>query len=223
MAKGTRRSKQHQPLKLYKFRALGDCEAFCRVQRIIEMGAFWCSRFWDLNDPMEGVFTVDSDKAGLIERIFNQKSDRVICSFSGPKAFKNPAMWGYYANGFRGVAIEVEVHQDCVKKVRYEKNVSQVAPMGEIDAILTTKLNQWKHEDEYRFLGEGNTGERRIGRVTALFFGNPYASTANSNSVFRQAPDLECYRRRRDDLKVIARKVPCHDVQVRGGVVRAVP
>lgn len=41
--------------------------------------------------------------------VFTEKNAYRICSFSGEKALSNPAIWGYCANGFKGVAIEVEV------------------------------------------------------------------------------------------------------------------
>ena len=42
-------------MKLYKFRSLGSEADYDRIIGIIENG-FWCSKFSDLNDVMEGVF-----------------------------------------------------------------------------------------------------------------------------------------------------------------------
>jgi|GEM_PF-5983772 hypothetical protein len=43
-------------MKLYKFRPLGSCLDLERAQEILAQGKFWCSPFWELNDPMEGVY-----------------------------------------------------------------------------------------------------------------------------------------------------------------------
>ena len=43
-------------MKLYKFRPLANCDDLKRIKQIVEEKKFWCSRLWDLNDPMEGVY-----------------------------------------------------------------------------------------------------------------------------------------------------------------------
>src|SRR5687768_703238 len=97
-------------MKIYKFRAIDSCESFERASQILKTGQFWCSRFWDMNDPMEGIYRLnESSTAGDIENTFEHKASQVICCFSGEEALKNAAMWGYYANGFKGVAIEIDV------------------------------------------------------------------------------------------------------------------
>ena len=45
-------------LKLYKFRSLGEPNSVNRVVGILRTKKFWCSKFWDMNDPMEGVFNI---------------------------------------------------------------------------------------------------------------------------------------------------------------------
>jgi hypothetical protein len=55
--------------------------------------------------------------------ILGAKAHYKICSFSDEKAFSNPIMWGYYANGFRGVAVEIEVCGEEVNKIKYERKI----------------------------------------------------------------------------------------------------
>ena len=43
-------------LALYKFRTLGSNDDLKRIKDIIENGEFWCSKFYEMNDPMEGVY-----------------------------------------------------------------------------------------------------------------------------------------------------------------------
>jgi len=108
-------------LKLYKFRSLGTELDVCRLKSLIETGHFWCSKIWDLNDPMEGVYRNSNFNTEDIERIFSDKNNHLICSFSGEKGFKNPLLWGYYANGFKGAVIEIEVEKDndYIKRMDY--------------------------------------------------------------------------------------------------------
>lgn len=210
-------------MKLYKFRSLGDGRSFCHAREILDTGKFWCSRFWDLNDPMEGVYYAHPE---IIPVIFNEKANRVICSFSDVHALSSLLMWGYYANGFKGMAIEIEVPKDKLQRVNYEKDVHMLA----IDAgpsphaadhairILTTKLKQWKHEYEFRFLDEGKRGAKKIGEITKVYFGDPYGDTAKPERLMEA---LRAYHAFRKELKALAqcKGIACDFVTVSGNTV----
>jgi len=210
-------------LKLYNFRSLGNELSLCRAKRIIETGEFWCSRFWDMNDPMEGVYLTRSgqDQGLFTNQINAKKKARVICSFSGPTAFKNPIMWDYYANGFKGIAIEIEVEAGKIKDVKYEETLQSLSG-GEgdyavdVNEILRTKLDVWKHEEEFRYITERDIGNCRIGTITAVYFGSPYSNVDNAKEIQEQAEPLKVYRRRAKELaKVIeARGIKHCEVQV---------
>src|SRR5262245_53411237 len=109
-----------------------------------------------MNDPMEGVYRTDRSVATdeMIQQLFSEKSRYTICCFSGEKALKHPAMWGYYANGFRGLAIEVEIPRAMVEQITYSAKLEEIDPLDppalRIREILCTKLNAWQHEHEYR-------------------------------------------------------------------------
>lgn len=144
-------------VKLYKFRPLSNNRDFKRLKSILKTGKFWCSKFSELNDPMEGAFTAlnASNVSEIIDSIYNEKERYKICSFSNEEAFSDPVMWGYYANGFRGVVIEIEVCSTEVKQIEYVDEISSfevLNPDMKVKKILTTKLSPWKHECEYRFL-----------------------------------------------------------------------
>ena len=110
-------------IKLYKFRSLRTCEDLQRLKEILDTGKFWCSKFSEMNDAMEGVYYATHEN--IIEQIYNEKNRYKICSFSGKLAFENPCMWGYYAGGFQGVAIEIEIDSSGIYKVDYEKDLKQ--------------------------------------------------------------------------------------------------
>lgn len=215
-------------MRLYKFRSLGTCEELERAQEILGTGEFWCARFWELNDPMEGVYwfnagTLDKD---FIRRLYGGKSDQVLCSFSGERAFELPVMWGYYANGFRGIAIEIEVDSLDIAKITYSCDVANIKNSGEtndaVRRILTTKLCDWQHEDEYRYLCKGESGLHKIGRITTVYFGNPYKTTVNAKDV-QERPRIRQYLCRVKSLMQTAKKkdIDCRQVVIIDGRVQA--
>jgi hypothetical protein len=216
-------------MKLYKFRSLGSCQDLERAQEILETGKFWCSRFWELNDPMEGVylFTVGTLAEQLMDKLYSEKSKRAICSFSGEKAFDNPIMWGYYANGFKGIAIEVEVDGDGSKitKVNYANELAKITdgnqPAEKVNSILTTKLCCWSHEHEYRYLAECSTGPWKIGRITAVYYGDTDSALDNAKEI-QSLPGVRKYLCRVKSVKEIAlrKDIKCHPVDVVDGVVQ---
>ncbi|WP_155400817.1 DUF2971 domain-containing protein, partial [Methanosarcina mazei] len=201
-------------LKLIKFRSLaGDDELERIIKDIIKENSFWCSKLWKLNDPMEGVFsTYNSDS---IQKIFFGKNNIVICSFSGEKALKNPLMWGYYANGFKGIAIETEVeinnHDEVINsegvingkivKVVYDNKSFSSANKLTIEQIMTRKLEDWTHEEEYRFLKEGNEGLYEIGEINKIYFGSPYYNVNNRKEIIDNSVPLQEYEKLKNKLK----------------------
>jgi uncharacterized protein (DUF1800 family) len=164
-------------MKVYRFRKLSSELDYYRLKEIIETGEFWCSNFWELNDPMEGVFSVlysKEDEKKVVEKIneiHGRKGQYKICSFSGKKGFKKSNMWGCYADGFKGVAIEVEVADDEKKimPINYNDtgalfNFEGVDVKDEnVEKILLNKGNAWKYENEYRFLDK--IGEENIFKI----------------------------------------------------------
>lgn len=213
---------------LYKFRSLGNDDDLKRVQHILNTCEFWCSKFWELNDPMEGVYSFQDGALTdeFITGLYGAKSEHVICSFSGEKAFRNPIMWGYYANGFKGIAIKLEVDDSVenITKMRYKQKVANVRKRDDktvtVKDILTTKLTCWKNEDESRFITTGKSGYHKIDTITAVYFGNPYRTTKNSQDVM-QHDVMEKYIHQVKSIKKVAvsQGYTCHDVDVQDRIV----
>lgn len=217
-------------MKLYKFRPLATCQDLDRAQEILGTGEFWCSKFWELNDPMEGVYgflpgTLDGD---FIQHLFDGKAKRVLCSFSGKEAFADPLMWGYYANGFKGIAIEVDAADanPSVLPVKYVEQPTTILDGSRNDAavmrVLTSKLKLWEHEQEFRYVAEGDSGPRECGQIRAVYFGNPYSTTINVEMAQGQK-HLREYLQRAESLRRLAddNDYDCCDVEMIEGVVKA--
>jgi hypothetical protein len=173
---------------------------------------FYCSPFWELNDPMEGLFFANPK---LLKIIYNMKKRYKICSFSGINGFKNPLLWGYYANGFKGIAIEIEANSRDIYQIQYvseifpttikENNIDNINDKH-IQDILTRKLIGWQHEDEFRFLKKTNEKKEKIGKITNVYFGDPYGNIDESHEL-KQNEVIKNYNENKDKLKEYLDKI----------------
>jgi len=199
--------------RLIKFRPLANDDDFKYAKDIIENGEFWCSKLWNLNDPMEGVYKISDPPTNFIDDMFRDKDKYVICSFSHPEALECPLLWGYYANGFKGIAIEIDcsVNNKDIRDIKYVKDV------GEIDynqdlinpiEIITKKLDYWKHENEYRYIKSESKKEglHKIGQITKVYFGTPYNGVTNKKSITDKSKTLRKYNYLKNELKLICKQ-----------------
>jgi hypothetical protein len=93
-------------MKLYKFKSLRN---FQYVADIFCNKRFHTALFTELNDPMEGLFEYDPETSErYINQIKQEKGNLRTCSFS--KNFKNLLLWAHYADGFKGICIEIEAN-----------------------------------------------------------------------------------------------------------------
>jgi hypothetical protein len=123
------------------------------------------SRFQDLNDPFEllAVDIGERDARAPIRDARNRMNERkgLIC-FS--RAWKNPLLWGHYADKHRGVCLGFDVPDDSVKEVIYAKRPLKIAVSSrtgrpkltakDIKRLQRTKFVGWKYEDEVRYFVE---------------------------------------------------------------------
>jgi len=144
-------------VKAYKYRSLANFE---HVADIFCNNRFYAAQFFDLNDPMEGMFDYEKGtKKEYLEKIREGKEKLRICSFSSD--FRNLLLWAHYADGFKGICIEVELNDwpdHDIAKVNYEP----FKPIfnnehGEYvhywpNIILREKNAAWKYEKEIRVL-----------------------------------------------------------------------
>jgi hypothetical protein len=153
-----------------------------------------------MNDPMEGIYSIDNlESYPSVEDTFKNKSNKLICSFSGEQAIKEPLMWGYYCNGFKGIAIEVEAIEEEVKFMDYSDEL--VRPETDnipelINTILTRKLSCWSHENEYRFLAEGSERKHVVGTIVAVIVGQPYRKGIQNPDVDSRHAQIKEYEKR---------------------------
>jgi hypothetical protein len=112
------------------------------------------SRIVELNDPFEflGVDLSDREfrKAMKETKAQISKTKGLLC-FS--KTWKNPLLWGHYADKHRGICLGFEVSGDILEKVTYVKErFPRPAVFDEefMKKVLFTKFDHWRYEQEYR-------------------------------------------------------------------------
>ncbi|WP_462273335.1 hypothetical protein [Methanohalophilus sp.] len=192
---------------LIKFRSLANEHDFKRARQIIEKGEFWCSKLWNHNDPMEGIFfTYNYDS---IDSLFDGKNNYVICSFALPEALSEPLLWGYYANGFKGIAIEIEPNDnETFREIQYYKESDFREKIfestDEIPDIITRKLDNWKHEKEVRLIKKSiKESNYNIGSIKKVHFGSPYQNASNYQQIHDNSRTLRKYEDLKNNLKLI--------------------
>ncbi|MDY0385598.1 MAG: DUF2971 domain-containing protein [Methanolobus sp.] len=212
-------------MTLIKFMPLNDSKYFCRAKQIIEKNKFWCSRFYNLNDPMEGIFKSWPEQA---EFMWDLKLAHLICSFSDSSSLGNPLMWGHYAAGFQGIAIEVDIGDSSsnrvnlkgdsyIKRIQYkliERILDDDSECMSIDTIFCRKLCNWKYENEWRFIKkateEGYYGielldNSKKAKIINVYFGEPYKDIGNSADIIQKSKSLKKYRFFKEALEEICK------------------
>lgn len=121
------------------------------------------SRFQDLNDPFEllAVNLADKETRKKFKKMkddINSKSG-LIC-FS--KNWKNPLLWGHYAEKHTGMALGFDIPDELLLPVIYARKLIKVTfdpqtgkpSKGVTDKLIRTKFKDWKYENEVRlFVG----------------------------------------------------------------------
>ena len=112
------------------------------------------SRIIELNDPFEflGIDLSDRTFRQALEETKRQLSEtKGLLCFS--KTWRNPVLWGHYADKHRGLCLGFDVPKTFLEKIKYVKlrlpfpNVIDEAFMKH---LLFTKFLYWQYEQEYR-------------------------------------------------------------------------
>ena len=200
---------------LYKFRSLENLE---HVLDIILNQRLHCSHYTQLNDPFEGLFfklftvldkitPVPSDPIRL--RIESGEDNKNICSLCA--SLNDVRMWSHYADGHKGLAIEIDFPEttDQLFEVTYnatplfyEKDSAE--DQISLTEILTQKTDHWIYEKEYRLFHEDKffTIPNMI-KAIFLGFSMPLAKIELLNKIIPKAIDLYETRLDRKELFVI--------------------
>ena len=188
-------------MKLYKYKSLHN---FGHVAEIICENRFYAAQYYELNDPMEGLFYYEEGtKKEYIDEIKEGKKRLRICSFS--KDPRNPLLWAHYANGFKGICIEVEIDKQSpaldifdIAKVEYSAvrihftnkatRIRRELPR----IILRQKAKEWSDEKEVRLLSNSEYIQHGI-KIKAILLGLRTPDILRNTIIRLAAPDVEIW------------------------------
>lgn len=180
----------------YKFRGVS---ALDHTLDILINNRLYCANWRDLNDPMEGIFEYssrgDRRRRQELEMIRDHKLRYRVCSLS--RIWNSPLLWAHYADGFKGLAIEVElpdpidIHDPAFNPLGYNSDALLVdlqyrqewafsevdqgdEPLTLAQRILCSKHEAWRYEEEVRILSREAFFNVR-GRIRSVVLG-PRAS-----------------------------------------------
>ncbi len=145
--------------KLYKYRS---AQNLWQIADIVINNRIHCARWSDLNDPLEGRYEVffndrfpESDC--LLKKIETKKDEFRIASLSADPS--NFLLWSHYADGHKGVSIEVEI--DSSHRDLFEVTYSPFSTVfsdkkqirnGDLRYIFNGKSEEWAYEKEWRII-----------------------------------------------------------------------
>ncbi|CAM4487953.1 DUF2971 domain-containing protein [Alteromonas australica] len=154
---------------LYKYRSLANFKNFVDI---ILNNRIYAAPYYDLNDPMEGLYTYDEGAINeeMVEKIKGEKGKLRICSLS--RRADSTLMWSHYADSHRGVVLGIEVNKKYeVRPVTYEglsyvKHATRFGGHETAKNVLTCKLEPWAYEEEERvFVSDGQYASVTIEEV----------------------------------------------------------
>ena len=183
--------------KYSKFRDLNDgkddnFEEFWgkneRTKDIFENSRLFAQNYKKFNDVDECVYLVDkSISEYLINKIYNEKQEKVICCFSSRNIIGTDGeelMWAHYANGSKGIRIDFSIDYEkleevegYVKEVEYRQksqfkdsdNLKKELNDNKLKNIICRKSKAWEYEQEHRAIftkGDNNYLSIKIEGIT---------------------------------------------------------
>ncbi len=147
-------------MKAYKFRSVDNLHF---VVDILFNKRLYCGRADQLNDIREGDIRVGDDRGREVpvidygEAVSGHLKELRVCALT--KSFDNHLLWAHYANGYSGVAIEVELDDADVTEVSYSDDfiylaqlMATLAPEVAARQALARKYKDWGYEGEVRLI-----------------------------------------------------------------------
>ena len=111
------------------------------------------SKIMELNDPFEFLGIKLSDRKfrqKLMETKRQFSKTKGLLCFS--KTWKNPVLWGHYADRHRGLCLGFDVQKafEKINYVRLKLPIPDVIDAAFTKRLLWTKSHHWQYEQEYR-------------------------------------------------------------------------
>jgi len=146
----------------YKFRS---ADQLPYALDIIFNQRLYCASKAQLNDPQEGWFDYmpwesrEREQHG-VQSVVSEQSKLRICSLTA--TCKYIPLWAYYASGFSGLALELDIPEEApeMSAMRYtnDRSIGLLHiddPRRAARESLCMKRAEWSHEEELRIIVEG--------------------------------------------------------------------
>ncbi|GHT58402.1 hypothetical protein FACS1894109_12580 [Spirochaetia bacterium] len=160
-------------MRVYKYMSMSNF-----IEHIEEylLGKLFFADWHTLNDPMEGLFLVSNSGqyTEALDGLKNAKYHNKVCALAGD--CDNFLLWSHYADSHKGICIGIDVDVAKLKKISYNESLPLIYSIDSLDynieKILTSKLNCWSYENEYRILEELDKQQmKEVGKIKELVFG----------------------------------------------------
>lgn len=118
------------------------------------------SLFDKLNDPFElSYFNLRDRKLRAAHRNYRNTLTNKYGIVSFSEDYRNPLMWGHYADRHRGVCLGFEAPEFKLIKVKYCDERLKIedrtfATKNDVEDLLSVKYSDWSYEKEWRLLIE---------------------------------------------------------------------
>lgn len=146
-------------MKLYKYKSI---ENLWHVLDVVLNHRLYCAHWSELNDPLEGRYEIYLGQGEarmqelMVGRIEAAKNKYRVASLSADPA--NFLLWSHYADGHKGVAIEVEIpedHKDLIA-IMYTPFSSvfshKLQTREDMRHLFNGKGEEWQYEQEFRIV-----------------------------------------------------------------------
>ena len=213
--------------KYSKFRDLNDgkddnFEEFWEknehTKDIFENSRLFAQNYKKFNDVDECVYLVDkSISEYLINKIYNEKQEKVICCFSSRNIIGTDGeelMWAHYANGSKGIRIDFSIDYEkleevegYVKEVEYRQknqfndsdNLEKELNDNKLKNIICRKSKAWEYEQEHRAIFTKGDNNYLSIKIEGITFGRGCGFFPNKEL---NNPELEQENARKYILKI---------------------
>lgn len=149
-------------MKLYKYRSLAN---LWHVLDVIVNQRLYCAHWSELNDPLEGRYEIYlGERSDRLESIMASRIDKAKDTYRVASLSADPTnflMWSHYADGHKGIVIEVEVpddHEDLMQVIYTPFSsvfTDKLQTKEDMRHLFNGKGEEWGYEQEYRIVIEG--------------------------------------------------------------------
>jgi len=127
----------------------------------------------DINKSLVDLTTDDKWKQSF--RFWMEHDEKInsyrVCSFSSNP--ESVLMWSYYGAGHSGMCLELNLseYEKDIHEVKYVSDIKET-DRSSIKSLLTCKLDVWKHENEYRWISNGEASAKYLrANIKAVLLG----------------------------------------------------